>query len=194
MKIGVFGGTFDPPHTCHMQLARAARDQLELDEVLWVPAAVNPLKVGRTMSSASDRLKMVELAIRDEPGMAVSNVEISRGGKSYMVDTLRELHVARPAAYWLILGSDCLRTLPSWKQPKHLLRLCRLAVARREPIYLTAPLLDLDLEERIDWIEMEPCDMSASEIREMIQEGRSVGRWLSPDVLDYIRSKELYRT
>jgi len=194
MRIGVFGGTFDPPHLCHMQLARSAREQLDLDEVIWVPAAVNPLKVGKAASSPADRLQMVQLAIRDEPGMAVSDIEISRGGKSYMVDTLRELHVARPANYWLILGSDCLRTLPSWKQPKHLLRLCRLAVAQREPTYLTPPLIELGLEDRTDWIQMEPCDVSASEIREMIQQGRSADRWLSPAVLDYIRSKELYRT
>ena len=110
MKTGVLGGTFDPPHYGHLELAKAAKAQLGLDEVMFVPANRNPLKTRKT-ASAKHRLRMVELEIEDEEGLSVSDIEITRGGPSYAVDTLEELKMVRPGEYWFIVGADALETL-----------------------------------------------------------------------------------
>src|SRR3954471_14443433 len=107
MRIGILGGTFDPPHSAHLALAHKALDELRLDEVMFLPVNRNPLKKIK-MSPAKDRLEMVKLAIRDEPNFSVSDIEIARGGPSYAIDTMNELTYARPAEYWFILGSDAL--------------------------------------------------------------------------------------
>src|ERR1700722_59500 len=108
MRIGVLGGTFDPPHLGHLALARAALRQLELDEVLFLPANRNPLKTGKGGTPAKHRLAMIDLMLKNEPTMAYSDMEITRGGPSYAVDTLNELHAVRPAEYWFLMGADSL--------------------------------------------------------------------------------------
>ena len=116
MKYGILGGTFDPPHIGHMLIAQEARRQLGLDEVLWVPANKNPIKRGR-QSSPRARLEMCRLATQGVEGMAVSDVETSRGGESYAVDTLEELKMVMPGDYWFIAGMDAVAQLPTWKDP-----------------------------------------------------------------------------
>src|SRR4051794_25149699 len=103
MKIGILGGTFDPPHTGHLSVARAALEQLELDEVLFLPASRNPLKSRKVVTPAKHRLGMVEALVRNEEKMAVSDMELTRGGISYTVDTLGELHMVQPAEYWFLM-------------------------------------------------------------------------------------------
>jgi nicotinate-nucleotide adenylyltransferase len=194
MRIGILGGTFDPPHSAHLALAHKALDELRLDEVMFLPVNRNPLKKIK-MSPAKDRLEMVKLAIRDEPNFSVSDIEIARGGPSYAIDTMNELTYARPAEYWFILGSDALRSIAQWKQPEKLLRLTRLAVAPRSRAAKDQLLASLPpfVPSLIDWLDMPPMDISATELRQRMQSARPVAQWIKPEVAKYIEDKRLYR-
>jgi nicotinate-nucleotide adenylyltransferase len=194
LKIGVLGGTFDPPHLGHLALAKAAMESLSLDEVLWVPANRNPLKSGRRQASARDRLEMVRLMIADEPAMAVSDLEIGRGGPSYAVETLDELHFVKPADYWFILGSDAVRDIGTWKNPEKLLRLCRLGVAYRAPESWDDVLSRIrpEFRERLDPVTMPPMDVSSTEVRLRLARKQPVGALMHPAVLKYVREHKLY--
>jgi nicotinate-nucleotide adenylyltransferase len=195
MRIGVFGGTFDPPHFGHMALAEATQTALELDEVVWMPAFQNPLKQKGGSSPAKARLEMVRLAVANRPSMAVSDAEISRRGPSYAVDTISELQYLQPADYWFIVGADSLKTIGKWKQPERLLKLCRIAAAVRPPVNATEALLLLhpDLRPSIDLVEMKPLDVSATEIRDNVSNGRPIDRWVDKSVIRYIQENKLYR-
>lgn len=195
MRIGILGGTFDPPHVGHMALAKAAQESLQLDEVIWMPAYQNPLKTKHKAAPAKHRLEMVRLAVADEPNMAVSDSEISRRGPSYTVDTISELQYVNPAEYWFIVGADSLKTLEKWKQPERLLRMCRIAAAIRPPINPVETLLLLhpDMRPMIDLIEMKPLECSATEIRNTLAKGKSIDRWVSKPVIKYIEEHKLYR-
>jgi len=195
MRIGIFGGTFDPPHIGHLALARAALEQLELDEILFLPANRNPLKTKKTVASGKHRLGMVEALVRNEPQMAVSDMELTRGGTSYTVDTLGELQVVQPADYWFIMGADSLKGLADWKNPHRLLRLARLAVALRPPV-MDSDLLARVPEEfrsRIDVLNMPPMDVSSTDLRDRLARNQSVNPTIPQDVLKYISTNQLYR-
>lgn len=195
MRIGILGGTFDPPHNGHLSIAKAAAETLELDEVILLPASKNPFKEHLHRSSPEHRLKMVQAMIADEPGLAVSDMEITRGGVSYTVDTLGELQMVRPADYWFILGADAVRGITEWRNPQRLLRLCRLAVAIRPPITETQTMSKVpdEYRDRIDLINMPPLEISSSEIRERIRRGQNANMWVSPAVAKYIQAHKLYR-
>lgn len=195
MKIGVFGGTFDPPHRGHLEFARAARESLGLDEVLFLPANRNPIKRGKA-TPARDRFAMVQLMIEDEPHMAVSDLEITRGGASYMVESLQELQFAQPGDYWLLLGADAVKRLPEWKSPEKIVKLARLAIALRGR--LTAEDVERaarPFEARVDLIPMTPLEISSTDLRDQIAGGKpQAERLIVPRVLDYIRQHRLYRS
>ena len=131
MRLGIFGGTFDPPHNGHLALARACKTELGLDETLFVPAAQNPLKASGPRASPEERLTMLGLLVADEEGMGVVDLEIQKGPPSYAVDTMADLQRVQPADYWFLLGADALKGLGDWKNPAKLLRLCRLGVVVR---------------------------------------------------------------
>lgn len=194
MKTGVLGGTFDPPHYGHLELAKAAKAQLGLDEVMFVPANRNPLKTRKT-ASAKHRLRMVELEIEDEEGLSVSDIEITRGGPSYAVDTLEELKMVRPGEYWFIVGADALETLGEWKEPIKLLDMCRIAAVTRDKTELDLVMKEIDREfiRKIDVVSMPNMPVSSSKIREDIERGAPVGHWIKPGVWEYIKEVGLYR-
>ncbi|MCB0826721.1 MAG: nicotinate-nucleotide adenylyltransferase [Armatimonadetes bacterium] len=194
MKYGILGGSFDPPHLGHIEIARAAREHLELDEVIIIPNNRNPIK-SRPMATAQQRMEMVKIAIDGEPGVALSDIEISRPGRSFAVDTLEELTMAMPGDYWFLMGADSLHTLPEWKEPDKLLKFCRIGVVER-------PGSDLDKEigilpphwrESIDRIPMSLKRGSSTQIRKMIADGESPEMWLDPDVYAYIQENNLYQ-
>lgn len=193
MKIGVFGGTFDPPHAGHAALAHAAREHLELDEVLWVPTNRSPEKSMRTQSAARQRLEMVRLATSAEPCFATSDLEIVRGGVSYAVETLAELDFIRPAEYWLILGADSALRFTTWKQPERILRLCRLAVGIRPPLTEgeVRAALGPAAEGKVDFVGMPPHSASSTEIRLLAGTGKPLLH-VAPTVAAYIRENHLY--
>ncbi len=195
MRIGILGGTFDPPHEAHLELARTAIANLELDEVLFVPTSRSPFKTNIPETGRKHRFNMAELAIHGQDQMSISDIEVTRPGPSYTIDTIEELSMSRRAAYWLILGSDALSKFADWKQPERIVKLCRLAVATRAQ---TSPeqaklALPLEMRESLDFLEMPPINISSSRIRHMIQTGGNPERWLAPQVWEYIKKERLYR-
>lgn len=195
MRIGVFGGTFDPPHNGHLALARACVKELELDELLFVPAAQNPLKSTGPRASGQDRLTMLGLLVAGEDNMGVVDLEIQKGGASYTVDTMADLQMVQPADYWFLLGADALKTLGEWKSPGKLMRLCRLGVVLR-PSQADADVVTRFGEayrERVDLIRMPPVATSATEIRNRIARGQTIAPYVPQAILAYIEEKGLYQ-
>jgi len=185
MKIGVFGGTFDPVHVGHLAIAQAALDTAGLDQIVFVPARRSPLKEQSPVASEADRLAMLVLATKDEPRFSVSRVELDREGPSYTVDTLEAL---RPAGeLYLILGSDALADLGKWRSPERIKALAKILVARRPG----APEPDKASGARAFDA---PClDISARELRARASRGLSL-RYLVPDeVWRHIAQSGLYR-
>lgn len=195
MKVAILGGTFDPPHIGHLELARAARKQLELDEVMLMPARKNPLKSKIAQSSPTHRFEMAKRLAQGHEWLSVSDLEIRRPGPSYAVDTLEQLHQVRPAEYWWLLGADAIREFGSWKKPDRIVRLCRLAVALRRPLAWEDVLAKVPEEYHpyLDRVEMDPVPVSSTEIRDRLETGRAVRQWLDPNVLAYIEQNHLYR-
>jgi nicotinate-nucleotide adenylyltransferase len=197
VRLGVLGGTFDPPHTGHLVLAEQAREQLDLERVLWMPAGEPWRKPERPVSAAEHRLAMVQLAVEGHQAFEVSAMEIEREGPSYSVDTLAALREQRPRSeLFLIVGADALRDLPNWREPERILWLATIAVAAREgerpaPGELERPVAGLS--ERVVWVDMPRIDISASDLRRRAREGRSL-RFLVPDAVEaYIREHRLYQ-
>ena len=195
MRIGILGGTFDPPHNGHLAVARTAMKELALDELLFVPAAKNPLKDRGPRASAEDRLAMLGLLVASEPAMGVVDLELQRGGQSYTVDTVNDLQLVRPADYWFILGADALKGLDEWKQPAKLLRMCRLAVVARTSATGSSIAMRVSeaYRDRVDVVRMTPLDVSSTEIRNRLAQRKTIAPYVPPAVLAYIEEKGLYQ-
>lgn len=195
MRIGIFGGTFDPPHNGHLALARACMEELALDELLFVPVAQNPLKTQGPRASAKDRLTMLGLLVAAENGMGILDIEIQKGGPSYTVDTLTDLQMVQPADYWFLLGADALKGLSDWKNPAKLMRLCRLGVVLR-PSQADADVVSRFGEpyrERVDLVRMTPVDVSSTELRNRLARGQTIAPYVPQAILAYIEEKGLYK-
>jgi nicotinate-nucleotide adenylyltransferase len=197
MKLGVLGGTFDPPHFGHLRLAAAALTQLALDKVLFAPVGVQPLKQDHPASAPEQRARMVELAIAGEPRFAISRADLDRPGPHYTVDLLAIIQGQYPdAALWFILGEDSLGDLLRWRDPARIIQLARLAVLRRpgyEPDWATLNQALPDLPARIDWIEHAEIAISASDIRRRLQDGLPLTSLVPAQVIDYLTEQHLYR-
>ncbi|CAG0935289.1 nicotinate-nucleotide adenylyltransferase [Thermoflexales bacterium] len=197
MRLGILGGTFDPPHFGHLQMAEAALAQLHLDRVLFAPVGVQPLKQGEPSTRPEQRARLVELAIADRPHFALSRVDLDRPGPHYTADLLAIVQRQHPtAALWFIMGEDSLSDLLRWREPARVLHLARLAVLRRpgyEPAWPTFDQALPQLRARLDWIEHAEIDISASDIRQRLQAGRSVEHLVPPKVLQFILEQQLYR-
>lgn len=195
--IGILGGTFNPPHMGHLVMAEEALDQLDLDRVVLMPVAVPPHKEAREDPGAAARLELCRLAVADDERFAVSTLEIERGGASFTVDTLRELHDVEPEHdLTFIVGGDMAQSLPAWREPEAILRLARLAVAEREGVRredIARRLEPLHDGDRVVFFDMPRIDVSSSTIRRRVAEGRPV-RYLVPDaVAAAIAEQGLYR-
>ncbi|GAB4415885.1 MAG: nicotinate-nucleotide adenylyltransferase [Anaerolineae bacterium] len=197
-RLGIFGGTFDPPHLGHLILAECAADCLRLSRVLFVPAANPPHKQSSAIrASAAHRLAMTELAIAGNPRFALSRVDMDRPGPHYTVDMVRLLREQYPGAeLFVLLGGDSLRDLPTWSRPAELINLAALAVMQRpgvEPDLDALAAVLPGLRDRLHWIPAPPIDLASSAIADLVAAGRSI-RYLVPDrVLDYITAHRLYR-
>lgn len=191
---GVFGGSFDPVHNDHLAMAHAASQHLHLEEVLLVPNRRNPLRRD-PKATPLDRLEMLRLAIEDQNGLAVSDIEISRPGPSYTVETLEELQLVKPGKIWILLGADALDNFMSWNQPEKITRLARLAVFTRPGHYIQDILdkLSEDINDAIDQIPVEPHKASSTLVRDLLARGLDPDLWLPPKVWDYIQERGLYR-
>ena len=184
-RIGVFGGSFDPPHIGHQALAEAACAQLGLDRLILVPCARSPHKDSGPSLPADLRIAMVEAMAAEDARMEVSRIEIDRPPPSYTVDTLAAIAAEYPgAALWLVIGADQLPAFPRWHQTDRILTLCRLAVAGR-PGVDGATLEEAGAAigpEHLDLITMEPQPVSSTEVRHALAEGRDPGPMLPPAV------------
>ena len=197
MRLGVFGGTFDPPHNGHLRIARAAKEQFRLERVLFTPAGVQPLKQDRSMSPVMHRAKMVELAIARQPGFELSRIDLDRPGPHYTVDLLRVVSGLYPGArLWLILGSDSLADLLRWRDPQACIDQARLAVLRRtgfEPDWDAFDAALPSLRDRLDWIDAPPIDLSSTDIRRRVRIGEEIEGLVPAAVGVYIAEQRLYK-
>jgi nicotinate-nucleotide adenylyltransferase len=198
MRLGIYGGTFDPVHYGHLVLAETCREQLKLDEVRFVPAATPPHKANHKISDGHARADMLGLAVSGYPEFVVDRRELKRKGPSYTVDTLAEFKAEFPeAALYFLAGADSLRDLLTWREPERITQLATLVTCNRHGL----PALDRDqiatwigpeLAGRIETVQIPGTDISASELRDRVHSGRSV-RFLTPRAVEaFIIEHKLY--
>jgi nicotinate-nucleotide adenylyltransferase len=194
MRLGILGGTFDPIHYAHLFIAEEARVAFALDQVLFIPNAVSPLK-SPDITTAHHRCEMTRLAIQGNPAFALSTIEIDRPGPSYTVDTLRALKQEYPDAdLFFITGTDSVAEMHLWRNPDEILRLATLIAAERPGTRLDdiKPGLKPGWSDRILPLPTTHLDISSTEIRRRIREGKPI-RYLTPDVVvEYIATHRLY--
>lgn len=198
MKIGVLGGTFDPIHFAHLAVAEAVKTTLSLAEVIFVPAGQPWLKADNFISAAGHRVKMVRLAIAGKPPFRLSTMEIDRPSPTYTVDTMAELRgqIGAKDELYFILGWDNLAELARWREPARLIRLCYLVAVPR-PGY---PLPDLKrlakdipgLSPRVIILDKPEVDISATEIRKRVAQGKPINDLVPHAVAEYIKRHRLY--
>ena len=201
MRIGILGGTFDPPHLAHLVLAAAARHALALDRVLLVPAGDPWRKADSDVSPAADRLALTRAAVEGVlPWAEVSDIEVRRAGPSYTAETLAELREESPGhQWWFILGWDALADLPNWREPQRILELARLALARRgdeagdgEALPAAAVEAFPELSSRVDCLLIPRLNVSASSLRRRLSGGEPTAPLLPATVRERIAALGLY--
>lgn len=196
-RIGVLGGTFDPPHYGHLALAETARVQLALAQVLFVPAGNPPHKPNCPLSPAGHRTAMVEVAIADNLAFHLSRVDLDRPGPHYTVDMLALLREQYPgAAFYFLMGSDSLAEFLIWRDPAGIVRQAFLVVMERpgwqadiEALVREVP----GIRERLIWLDAPRLDLSASDLRRRVQRGLPIRYLVPPAVETYIRMHRLYQ-
>jgi nicotinate-nucleotide adenylyltransferase len=197
MRLGIYGGSFDPVHNGHLALARACQRQAALDEVWFTPTAVQPLKQQGPHATDAERLAMLQLAINSEPAWRICKLEIERGGVSYTVDTLQQLNEELPeAVLFFLMGADAVADVPHWREPREIFRLATPLVVRRpgEPDPDLAALKNVcaaNKQPRL--IEMPLVAASSTEIRRRAATGESLGDQIPTSVAAYIAAHDLYR-
>lgn len=199
MRLGLYGGTFDPVHLGHLLLAEQCREQCALDEVWLIPAHQSPHKVGQTLTPGKARLEMLQLATAGLGRFVVSDLELRRGGPSYTVETLQQLHDDDPRReLFFLIGADSLRDLPTWREPRRIAELATLVAVNRgdrplpDMAALTAALGE-EIARRVRLVTMPGLDLSSSDIRHRIRTGRSI-RFMTPRAVEaYITQHQLYR-
>ena len=198
LKIGYFGGTFDPPHLGHLTLARTAFEQMGLDQVLWVLTPLSPLKQ-KTFATLEQRVKMVELAVSSENYFRLSRVDLDRTPPYYSVDTAKLIRqqYQEPIELYFILGADSLKYLPKWYRHKELIfdRLDGIIVANRLGVKIDMERLNRKvpgIKNRLNEIEMPMIDISSAKIREAISEGRDISSMVPTTVYELIQENAIY--
>lgn len=194
MKVGILGGSFDPIHLGHLQLAQWAVEKLDLKKVLFIPAATPPHKQNIDLTPEYHRLEMVRLAIQEFPNFQVSDIEIKRKGVSYTIDTIRELkkilYLSGEDLY-LIIGADNLLTFYSWREPEKILEECQVVAFRRPGFNLKN--LNQNLRRKVKIIDAPLIDISSTEIRKILKNGGSADKLVPEPVWNYIQQNHLYR-
>jgi nicotinate-nucleotide adenylyltransferase len=197
MRIGIFGGTFDPVHVGHLILATESASQLDLDKVLWMVTADPPHK-GEQVSPVEDRLKMVAAAIDEDPLFEISRLEIDRPGPQLAVETMRLLHRQYPRDTLVyLMGGDSLEDLPTWYKPVEFLAVCdEIGVLRRPGHQIDMPALEkrlTGLTAKVRFIDSALIDISSTQLRAAIAANKPFRYCLPPDVYRYIQEHRMYR-
>ena len=197
MKIGILGGTFNPPHLGHLAIAQEAHAQLGLDKVVLMPVFLPPHKELSDDPGAEARYELCRLAVAKDERFAVSRIELDRGGPSYTVDTLRQIHAGSPGDdLTFIVGGDVAQGLPSWREPEALLDLATIAVAEREGIRrhdIAERVSALPGAHRLVFFDFPRMDISSSSIRRRVREGRPIRYLVPDDVARLIGARGYYR-
>ena len=199
MRVGIYGGTFSPVHNGHVAAAKAFMEQMWLDILYVIPTGVTPHKVMKGGANAKDRLEMCRLAFEGVDGVIVSDLEMRREGKSYTVDTLRELYDP-DGRLFLLMGTDMLMTLDQWREPEEIFRLCYPVYVRRE----SDGELDAAIVEKITSYQQRfgkvvrrivtpAIELSSTDVRAAVAEGFPIEGAVPPAVATYIRDRGLYR-
>lgn len=213
MKIGIFGGTFDPIHWGHLRSAEEVGETYRLNRVYFVPASLPPHKRGRTTTPARDRLQMVRLAVARNPRFSVSTVELARPGLSYSIDTIREFaaKLKKTDSLYFIIGLDAFREIGTWKDFAEIFSLCNFIVTSRPGSKENDPLKGTGVAvkklfcydfirknyrhrsgTRVHFIELTDIAISASEIRGLVRQGKSIRYLVPPSVEKYLKRRGLY--
>ena len=203
MRIGLFGGTFDPPHHGHLLAASDAFEALQLDRLVWIPASQQPLKVGSRSATAADRLAMVRLAVGDDPRFEVDAIEIERAGLSFTVDTVEAFSGRYPGDELVVLlGADVMSTFAKWREPRRIASMARLAILHRavsggavEKAAVVGAIRAItgdDLPAPVV-LDTRRVDLSSTEIRERARQGRSLHGYVPDAVARFVREHALYR-
>ena len=189
MRLGIYGGSFDPPHLGHLLPVLDAAEQLELDGVRYVPAAIQPLKVGRATASPADRLAMTERLVRGIPGFSVDPAEIGRPGLSFTVDTLAEVAADVPGVeLFLLLGADAYALFDQWRDPERVRALATIVVmVRGEEVTMPSELSGVRV------LQSRRVDVSSTELRARVRDGRTIRGFVPDAVADYVDEHRLYR-
>lgn len=191
MEVGIFGGTFNPPHMAHLVAAESVRDHLKLDKVIFVPASIPPHKLNEKIIPAKQRLKMVSLAIEENPLFELCDIELQREGPSYTIETVLALKAKYPKdSFHLIMGIDLLIDFDSWKEPGRILEECRVVAMNRPGFDLA--MVDKDLLLRIELVNVPSVDVSSTSIRRRVMSGRSIKYLVPSAVEEYIYSNSIY--
>jgi nicotinate-nucleotide adenylyltransferase len=197
-RLGLLGGTFDPPHNGHRMLAAESLRQLRLGGVLWVLTPDPPHKDRPDITPYALRREMLVAAIADNPAFFLCEVESERPGPHYMVDTISILKKRNPGTeYTLLLGEDSLRDLPLWHRPRDVITQCKLAVLHRPDLKADMAALEILLPgigARTTFLDAPPVDISSTEIRDRIRRGETVEGLVPSGVEDIIRRKTLYKS
>ncbi len=197
VKVGILGGTFDPPHIGHLEIAAEALAYLKLDRVLFAPTRQPPHKPGQPITPIEQRLDMVRLAIASNPRFQLSRVDVDRAGPTYTVDTLRLLHweLGEQTELYFIMGMDSLANILTWHKPEELIHLCRLAVFQRPGFRANLEELEAKLpglREAVVFIPSPPLDVAASDLQRRIRHGESIDHLIPEAVVAYIKEHGLY--
>ena len=200
MRLGVFGGSFNPVHNGHVTLAGEVMLRLELAKVVFVPANVPPHRKLKALAPGEHRLAMLRLALADEPAFDVSDTELTRGGSSYTIDTIREFQTADPGGeVFFIVGADSIPELPHWKDAAELVRLCTIVTVGRpgadRPFRESlAGRLPDDCIDKLEANRLDTAlvDISSTDIRDRVRRGLPITDLVPAAVADYIRQHQLY--
>jgi len=188
MRIGILGGTFNPVHIGHLILAEEAREKLGLDKIIFIPTALPPHKDNLNIAPAADRLKMLKLAIKGNKYFTVSDVEIRRQGRSYTIDTLKELKRKHSHdELYFIIGSDLLKYLNEWKDLNEIIKMVKFVAATRPGFPLE------QIPSYIETLAIRAVDVSGFEVRQCVAANKSFGYLVTDRVFDYIKKRKLYK-
>jgi len=192
-RLGIFGGSFDPPHLAHLRVARTACDHLKLNRLLWIPAGVPPHKMDLTISDKAQRVQMTELMVKEDPRFELDLRETKVDSPSYSVATIQSLRDEFPEAHlFMIVGEDQLRDFAKWKQPEKIVELADLVCYKRTGSSEERPIASVSEAASLTWLPGEPVNLSSTEIRDAVRKGASIQDLVPDTIGEYIKSSGLY--